>query len=507
MTKNILIIHYNTPTLTECLVRSVNRFVEGANIYIFDNSTVRPFKGEFENVTILDNTKGQIIDFDKWLEKYPSRDKSNGRVNQWGSAKHCYSVEKCMDLIGEPFVLLDSDVLLKRDISNLFDEDSVYVGEDIVQPLSTIKRILPFICYINVPMCKDNNVHYFNDNYMHGLRKTTNADKYDTGAGFYLSASKLNHKRIVCSNYVTHYGHGSWKKPGIKYTLNPEEWLLYNKKYWSDEMNKKVVYTCITGGYDTLRDPSKVSLGFDYICFTDDPNLKSDVWDIRPLPEGLENLSNVKKQRYVKINPHKFLKDYDLSIWVDGNMSLKGNLNDFISSNINKEGVTVYVPAHPGRSCIYREASVVASMKKDKPEIINPQMNRYKEEGFPENYGLLQSNILVRYHNDPGCIKLMEAWSEEVMNGSHRDQLSFNYASWKNDDVPVVYLRKNIYRSEWFDWKGGHAKKGAVTKNLVKKPTIAKKTDKKQSGKTLFETLIERKKSKNSVMYNTFNQY
>ena len=188
-------------------------------------------------------------------------------------------------------------------------------------------------------------------------------------------------------------------------------------------------------------------------------------------------------------------------------MSLKGNLNDFMSANINKEGVTIYAPIHPSRSCIYKEASVVAAMRKDKPEIINPQMNRYKEEGFPENYGLLQSNILVRYHNDPSCIKLMETWSEEVMNGSHRDQLSFNYASWKNDDVPVAYLRKDIYRSQWFDWKSGHAKKGAATKNLVKKPTIAKKTDKKQSGKTLFEELIERKKAKNSVMYNTFNQY
>ena len=28
MKKNILIIHYNTPYLTECLVRSINLFVE-----------------------------------------------------------------------------------------------------------------------------------------------------------------------------------------------------------------------------------------------------------------------------------------------------------------------------------------------------------------------------------------------------------------------------------------------------------------------------------------------
>jgi len=32
---------------------------------------------------------------------------------------------------------------------------------------------------------------------------------------------------------------------------------------------RKVVYTCISGNYDTLRDPSYVTPGWEYICFTD----------------------------------------------------------------------------------------------------------------------------------------------------------------------------------------------------------------------------------------------
>ena len=125
MKKNILIIHYNTPYLTECLVRSINLFVEGATIYIFDNSNEKPFTAKFDNVTVFDNTKGQIINFDKWLEKYPNKKKSGGRLNKWGSAKHCYSVEKCMELINDGFILLDSDVLLKKDISNLIDDKTI----------------------------------------------------------------------------------------------------------------------------------------------------------------------------------------------------------------------------------------------------------------------------------------------------------------------------------------------------------------------------------------------
>ena len=129
MKKNIVIIHYNTPFLTECLVRSINLFVKDAIIYILDNSDDQPFTADFDNVLLIDNTKGEIIDFDALLKKYPNKNKSHGKVNGWGSAKHCYSVEKCMEIIKDNFILLDSDVLLKKDISDLFDENNIYAGE------------------------------------------------------------------------------------------------------------------------------------------------------------------------------------------------------------------------------------------------------------------------------------------------------------------------------------------------------------------------------------------
>jgi hypothetical protein len=65
---------------------------------------------------------------------------------------------------------------------------------------------------------------------------------------------------------------------------------------------------------------------------------------------------------------------------------------------------------------------------------------------------------MLRKHNDKDCIRLMEDWSNEVMNGSHRDQLSFNYCCWKNQDIKVIYLDRNIYRSTWFNWLMTHKK-------------------------------------------------
>lgn len=455
MKKNIVIVHYNTPLLTECLVRSINLFVKDVNVYVFDNSDKYPFTASFDNVTLLDNTRGAIINFDKWLEKYKNKGNSHGRVNRWGSAKHCYSVQKCMEIIKENFILLDSDVLLKKDISELFDDEIVYAGEVITQPLSSIKRVLPFITYINTKLCLEKGIHYFDDNYMHGLYKNSNADKYDTGAGFYINASNYPHKLINYGEYVIHYGHGSWNKKGCKAIYNPSEWLSIHKSLWSTEKNKRVVYTCITGGYDAIIDPKVITKGFDYICFTDNMKMESNVWDIRPLPKETEGLSQVKKQRYVKINAHLLLSDYDVSIWVDGNVTIKSNLNEFLSKFLRSD-YSIYVPKHPARDCIYSESKAVVAMKKDTKENVSPQIERYKKEGFPKNYGLLQSNIMLRVHNNEDCIKFMEQWFEELKNGSHRDQLSFNYVAWKNEDIKVFYLDKTIYKSQWFSWGAGH---------------------------------------------------
>lgn len=458
MNKNFLIIHYNTPYLTECLVRSINLFVKDAIIYIFDNSDKNPFINKFENVKIIDNTQGQIINFDKWLEQYPNRHQSGGKRNYWGSAKHCYSVEKAMEIIDENFILLDSDVLLKKDCSDLFQEDCIYVGEPQIQKTSSIGRLLPFMCFINTKMAKQYDIHYFDDNFMHGLRKTLQGDMYDTGAIFYKNSLSLKHHDIFLSNYIIHYNNASWMDTTLnKHNLSVENWLGLHKKLWSNEKNKKVVYTCITSNYDSLIEPTFINTDFDYICFTDNMSIKSSIWEIRPLPKETKDLSQVKKQRYVKINPHKLLSDYELSIWVDGNVEIKGDLNELID-NIKDENISIYVPQHPQRNCIYKEANAVLLLKKDVKEIVNPQIEKYRVEGFPENYGLLQSNILIRYHNNKDCIKLMEDWFEELKNNSHRDQLSFNYVLWKNQDIHIIYLDKTIYKSKWFKWNQMHTK-------------------------------------------------
>lgn len=532
-TKKICIIHYNTPFLTDKLIRSINKYTPDTEIYVFDNSDTHPFVNNFSNVTVFDNTKGNIINFSEWLARYPSRNLSFGRFNNWASAKHCYTVQKCIDLIRDNFVLVDSDVIITKDISHLFDRRYVYVGETIRQPRSNIKRVVPYLCFINVKMCLGCGIKYFNPDYMHGLAYTVNnkkADQYDTGSAFYLGASRYRHKEIVISDYCVHYGSGSWaESKRAKYgdrsvpKLTPEEWVEKYKSHWEGVMDtlqkpvenakkRGVVYTCITGGYELLDDPYVVSPDFDYVCFTNFSRIKSDIWQIRPIPEELDGYSEVKKQRCIKIMPHKFLPEYDLSIWVDGSVKLKKDVGSFVDKYCVNGNI--FIPRHPQRDCIYNEMDVCIKIKKDTAANILPMKSWYKQEGFPEHYGLVQTTIMVRRHNEPDCVQLMEAWWNNLKDHSHRDQLSFDYVRWKNPEIRVTFLDKSTFKNAWFSWER-HKKPGkpipvssnsVVTHNIIpetsqkiqtvvtKAPPKPKKTEPKYRSKIVTESTIAKRR-------------
>lgn len=224
---------------------------------------------------------------------------------------------------------------------------------------------------------------------------------------------------------------------------------------------KIAIYTCITGGYDTIKEPSLVTPGVDYICFTDNPAMKSKTWEIRPMPEELLGFSKVKQQRGVKLLPHRYLPDYDISVWIDGNVDMRGNVKEYLKT-LDFGKYTVFIPEHPARKCIYKEKDECLRQKKitgDGIALAEKQMKRYKEEGFPTNYGLVQSNIIVRKHNDQYCIDLMEKWWSELKDYSHRDQLSFNYALWKIGNDKFKYLIKTTCNSRTFKWGISHAKR------------------------------------------------
>jgi len=201
-----------------------------------------------------------------------------------------------------------------------------------------------------------------------------------------------------------------------------------------ENSGKTVCYTCVTGGYDKVVDPVVVPENVDFVCFSDKP-VDSKVWKRREMPEGLMDMGPVKAQRVVKICPHRYLPEYQTSVWVDGNVTVNGDVSKF-AAKYDLSRYPLYVRVHPSRNCIYRELDAVLAFGKDKSGLARQQVARYRAEGYPEKAGMAETCILLRRHSDRECARLCDAWAVEVMRWSERDQLSFGYVCRKLGFVP-----------------------------------------------------------------------
>ncbi len=205
-------------------------------------------------------------------------------------------------------------------------------------------------------------------------------------------------------------------------------------------MKDVIIYTAIFNGKDTLKEPTLVSDRCKYICFTDDENLKSNVWEIRVVDPGYGD-GNLNA-KYFKIFPHKCLNEDNVenSIWVDGARQIIGDINWFIknvANDFNFNGVLLL--KHPeGRDCLFQEIEHILLLNrggniKSPNDIILNQKNIYKDDGMPKNFGLFNCPILIRNHNDKDTTLLSDAWWVEILNKSKRDQVSLPYTLWKNN--------------------------------------------------------------------------
>ena len=227
--RTVVIVNFNTQELTEAAIRSLNRHTPDCRVVVFDNSTREPFVDTIGNVDVIDNTKGQHIDFEKFLAEYP--DKYPTPENNYGSAKHCKTVDYCFDLFPDGFMLMDSDVLVKKDISCLFDNSCVWTGKMALHQNRWnyyLPRVLPYLCYFNVPLLREHGIRYFNGEKMWALSHRHPDMWYDTGCWFYEACrdKSLPENHMDIDEYILHLKHGSWN------VKNANEWLELHKDLW-----------------------------------------------------------------------------------------------------------------------------------------------------------------------------------------------------------------------------------------------------------------------------------
>lgn len=200
---------------------------------------------------------------------------------------------------------------------------------------------------------------------------------------------------------------------------------------YPDERKRFVVYSCITGGYDTIQEPLFRDQSIDYVLFTDNTEINSQHWQIRPVPEKLAGMNNIFVNRYIKFHPAELFPEYDYSVYVDGNIVVISDVRNMINRLNDSTGLALH--RHSSRRCIYKEAKVCRIARKGDPEKMDAQMKKYREEGMPADFGMFEGNIILSDLKNPESEKLLSAWWDEFKaSESMRDQISLPYVIWKS---------------------------------------------------------------------------
>ena len=195
------------------------------------------------------------------------------------------------------------------------------------------------------------------------------------------------------------------------------------------DSRKVIVYSCMIGNYDNVTSFNK-QRGYDYILFTDQ-NINNTNWTIFPIPDEVLklNVSDIKKQRYMKIHPHKFFKNYDLSLYIDPNYEITGDLDDYLINTLNPLD-HIYIPHLQFGKGMKQAIDKAIEKKLDDVSLLKHVMDRYNQSKLLDKTGIVNAGLIIRKHHTEDCIKLMERWWEEVRDYSHVDNFAFDYAGY-----------------------------------------------------------------------------
>lgn len=230
-------------------------------------------------------------------------------------------------------------------------------------------------------------------------------------------------------------------------------------------MRNIAIYTVITGDYDTIKQPQVITPGASYFLFTNNHSINdAGVWQIVYLeedkidgyvPEVAEDnvrIRNIRLSRKVKMLAHRYLASgYEMSIYLDADMLIKANLTKLFEL-LNDDNVLMAAFRHSYCTSVRAEIEYLIKRGVVDPAIVENQWQRYLEWGFRDDIGVTENGILIRRHNHPRVVKLMELWWQEYLHGCLRDQVSLMPCIYKCGFMPhLKFIEGDVRHNEWVE--------------------------------------------------------
>jgi len=196
-------------------------------------------------------------------------------------------------------------------------------------------------------------------------------------------------------------------------------------------MTKLIVYTCVTGNYDTPKRPSTLPIWAEWRSFTE---------------------RDFQDNRYPKLQPHKVFPEYEYSLWLDGNIDIVSPAFWDSVEQLISDGVLYAGLAHPSRDDVYEESLRILKNDREKARNLRRTVKFLCKENFPRHYGMNENAVILRKHNDPQIISFDDLWWQLFNRYTRRDQMTWSYCMWKCglSSINLIPKGSNVRTHPWF---------------------------------------------------------
>ena len=385
---------------------------------------------------------------------YVENQKEGGLTGTWNKG-----IDKCFENNCDIVIISNDDILFDNSISHicleaaqLKDTDMIYLGPKSNKPGNESNKIqLGLPEDKNSVLCTNNNKLWNINGFLMVMTKSV------------LKANKFNEKYYFNPEYPFGGNETEWfdrfKKIGGKGLIVPRTYIYHYKlKRWRSstevKQDKVCIYTINTGGYEGSEIYLNPNLGYDCLYYTDNfVNVYNCIKKgIIPFYVDTSNKEAKLVQRTIKMNVHEYIPAiYDKSIYIDGNISIKDTI---ISKNklkkLLKMDEDIICFDHPDRKHVFKECEEVILLSLETQDNINKVTKNFEKNGFKDNIGLTETNVLIRNHKK--LIKFNNDCKLHI-EMCRRDQVSFDFLLHKHN---VKYNRLKYHDKTMMSEKKPH---------------------------------------------------
>jgi hypothetical protein len=243
--------------------------------------------------------------------------------------------------------------------------------------------------------------------------------------------------------------------------------------------------TAIYGNYEASCKPFVgQTVETDFICFTDNKNIKANNWIIDNTPYHLINKSNIDNDEYVNSfinNKHTFniakyykqafqniprLKKYKVIVWLDGTIEIIYNkTSEYILNKINEHKIIGWHHEHrsgklykevDASKSFYRYCSNYWNGQSQPIQNVVLQYNDYLKDGYNDkeyflnlkshtpHLGVWITCFVAFLNNDEEITQFLNMWYLQTLKYTTQDQIGFPYVCQKTGIIPYTLPNSEI---------------------------------------------------------------